>query len=79
MINPPSAPIAPKTSTFTDEVASSTSFSDLQRFFQPLQIQAAAVSPPSINQLNERQFVFDVKTGKLWTLLNNLPVSCQFS
>jgi hypothetical protein len=77
--SPPSAPLAPKSSTFTDQVATATSFADIQRYYQPLQVQAAQVSPPSINQLNERQFVFDVATGKLWTLLNGVPKSCQFS
>lgn len=79
MSSPASAPIAPKSSTFTNEVATATSFSDIQRYYQPLQIQAAVQSPPSINQLRERQFVFDTTTGKLWTLINNNPVSCQFS
>lgn len=79
MSSPPSAPLAPKSSTFTDQVATATSFADIQRYYQPLQIQAAQDSPPSINQLNERQLVFDATTGKLWTLINGIPVSCQFS
>jgi hypothetical protein len=79
LINPPSAPIAPKSSGFSSEVATATSFSDLYQFFAPLQIQLATQSPPSINQLKERQLVFDSTTGKLWTLLNNVAKSCQFS
>jgi hypothetical protein len=79
MASPKSQPLAPKSSTFTDQVATATSFADIQRYYQPLQIQLARVSPPNINQLNERQLVFDATTGKLWTLLNGVAKSCQFS
>ena len=79
MSSPTSKTIAPKSSSFTDQVAIATSFADVQRYYQPLQIQLAQVSPPNINQLNERQLVFDATAGRLYTLLNGAVKYVQFT
>jgi hypothetical protein len=67
--NPVPAPIAPKSSTFTDGVASATSFSDLQRYFQPIILRISKHSPPVLNlDITEGQLLWDRTAKRLYTV-----------
>ena len=69
MTNPVPAPIAPKSSTFTDGVASATSFSDLQRYFQPIILRISKHSPPVLNlDITEGQLLWDRTAKRLYTV-----------
>jgi hypothetical protein len=77
--SPIPAPLAPKSSTFTDQVATATSFSDLQRALANLQIRVSKNSPPGANDLQEMQLIYDKTTNKLWIQSNGTGFSVQFS
>jgi hypothetical protein len=65
-------PIAPKSSTFTDSVATATSFSDLQRFFQPLIMKISKNSPPVLNKdVFEGQIILDKTALRIYTVVDN--------
>lgn len=73
MSSPIPAPIAPKSSAFTDEVASATSFSDLQRFFQPIIMRVSRQSPPVLNvDITEGQLLWDRTANRLYTVSNGV-------
>lgn len=79
MSSPLPQPISSKSSTFTNEVASATSFSDLQRFFAPLILKVSKHTPPLTIDVNELQFTFDKTTKKLWLKSDGTMYSIQFS
>lgn len=72
-------PVSPKSSTYTNEPATATSFSDLQRFFAPLILKVSRVSPPGTTDVKELQFTFDKTTKKLWLKSDGAMYSVQFS
>lgn len=79
MSSPIPAPLAPKSSTFTDQVATATNFADLQRALANLQIRVSKNSPPNSNDLHEMQFIFDKTTLKLWIQVNGVGRYVQFT
>ena len=71
MTSPVPKPIAPKSSTFTDQVATATSFSDLQRFFQPAILRVSRQSPPVLGvDITEGQLLWDRTASRLYTVSN---------
>jgi hypothetical protein len=65
-------PIAPKSSTFTDQVATATSFSDLQRFFQPAILRISKHSPPVLDKdITEGQLLLDKTALRIYTVVDN--------
>jgi hypothetical protein len=74
------SPIAPKSSTFTDGVATATSFSDLQRFFQPITLRVSKHSPPVLNKdITEGQLLIDRTAGRLYTVINGVLKYLQWT
>jgi len=64
-------PIAPKSSTFPDDPSLTTSFSDLQRFFQPLALKISRNSPPVVNKdVKEGQLILDKGALKIYTVVD---------
>ncbi len=64
-------PIAPKSSTFPDDPSLATSFSDLQRFYQPLTLKISKNSPPVLNKdVREGQLILDKTTLRIYTVVN---------
>lgn len=76
---PPPAPIAPKTSTQNNEVATATSISDILRIISLPQIRVSKNSPPGPNDLNEMSFIFDKTTLRLWIQINGVGHYIQFT
>jgi len=71
LTNPAPQPIAPKSSTFTDQVATATSFSDLQRYFQPIILRISLHSPPILNKdITEGQLLLDRTALRIYTVVN---------
>jgi hypothetical protein len=65
-------PIAPKSSTFTDGVATANSFADLQRFFQPAILRISKHSPPVLNvDVSEGQLLLDKTALRIYTVVDN--------
>ena len=72
MSSPIPAPIAPKSSTFTDGVATATSFSDLQRFFQPISLKISKNSPPVLDKdIKEGQLILDKTALRIYTVVDH--------
>ena len=72
MTSPIPKPVAPKSSTFTDQVATATSFSDLQRFFQPIILRISKNSPPILNvDVSEGQILLDKTALRIYTVVDN--------
>lgn len=76
---PPPAPISPKSSSYTDQVATATSFSDLQKAMTNLTIKVSKNSPPGANDLQEMGLIFDKTTLKLWIQVNGTARYVQFT
>lgn len=79
MTDPAPAPISPKSSTFTDQVATATSFSDLQKAMANLTIKVSKHSPPNANDLQEMGLIFDKSTLRLWIQVNGTGRYVQFT
>jgi hypothetical protein len=77
--SPVPAPVAPKSSTFTDQVATANSFADLQRALTNLQIRVSKNSPPGPNDLQEMQLIFDKTTLRLWIQSDGVGHFVQFT
>ena len=70
MANPIPAPIAPKSSTFTDQVATATSIADLHRAIANPTLRVAKHSPPNADDLVETGFVLDKTTKRIHVQIN---------
>jgi hypothetical protein len=79
MAEPVPQPIAPKTSTQNNEVAIATSFSDVQRFFQPLTVKVSKNSPPTANDTKEMQWTFDKTALRLYIQVDGVSRYVQFT
>lgn len=72
-------PIAPKSSGFKSEVSTATSFADAYQFLQPKKIKVSKNSPPNVTDVGELEHVFDKTTQKLWTKIDGVLYSTQYS
>lgn len=79
MTSPSPVAPTPKSGGYQQEPNTFSSVTDLFRFFQPKSIQMATASPPSTNQLNEGELVFDKTTLRLWTKLDGTARYVQWS
>lgn len=68
-------PVAPniKTSTQNNEVAIATSFSDVNRYFQPKILKISKQSPPVLNvDVTEGTLILDRTAGRIYTVVNGV-------
>jgi hypothetical protein len=73
MSSPVPQPIAPKTSSQTNEVSIATSISDVNRFFQPKIMKVSKQSPPVLNvDVTEGTLVWDRTASRLYTVSNGV-------
>lgn len=71
MTSPLPQPAAPKSSTYPDDPSIATSFSDLQRFYQPLSIKVSNNSPPILNKdIKEGQIILDKTTLRIYIVVD---------
>lgn len=67
------SPIAPKTSSQTNEVSIATSLSDVNRFFQPRRFKVSRNSPPVLNKdVFEAELVWDRTLSRIYTVSNGV-------
>lgn len=79
MSDPAPKPVAPKSSSHSNEVAISNSISDIHRILANPTLKVSKKSPPGPNDLKEMQFTFDKTTGKLHIMVNGVSKSVTFS
>ena len=72
MSSPLPQPIAPKSSTYPDDPSLATSFSDLQRYFQPQILRISKNSPPVLDlDITEGQLLLDKTALRIYTVVNH--------
>lgn len=72
-------PIAAKTSNQTNEVATATSISDLQRYFSPLILKVSKNTPPLTVDVKELQWTFDKTALRLYLKVDGVMHYVQFT